>query len=166
MPFFGNILPDPPWLVPSYNPKSSRGGTMLAVALSLSGGRVQSNRHLLPAAVAGQARGLPGPHNMCGYRPITRSTRPRTKRRHCSDIIQRGIEIVRTYADEGKSGLRLDGRDALKRLIDDVHSGRTDFTTILVYDVNRWFGVSTISQVSLPISPARKPALTDSSTIS
>ena len=26
---------------------------------------------------------------------------------------RRGIEIVRTYADEGKSGLRLDGRDAL-----------------------------------------------------
>ena len=51
---------------------------------------------------------------------------------------QRGIEIVRTYADEGKSGLRLDGRDALKRLIDDVQSGKTDFTTILVYDVSRW----------------------------
>ena len=33
---------------------------------------------------------------------------------------QRGITIVRTYADHGKSGLRVDGRDALKRLIDDV----------------------------------------------
>ncbi|MDI3469914.1 MAG: Recombinase [Pseudolabrys sp.] len=51
---------------------------------------------------------------------------------------RRGIEIVRTYADEGKSGLRLDGRDALKRLIDDVQSGATDFTAILVYDVSRW----------------------------
>ena len=29
----------------------------------------------------------------------------------------RGIEIVRTYADEGKSGLRIDGRDALQQLI-------------------------------------------------
>src|SRR6516165_7901899 len=37
---------------------------------------------------------------------------------------QRGFEIVRTYADEGKSGLRLDGRDALKQLIADVQSGR------------------------------------------
>src|SRR6185312_17402823 len=37
----------------------------------------------------------------------------------------RGIEIVRTYADEGKSGLRLDGRDALKKLIDDVQTGKT-----------------------------------------
>jgi DNA invertase Pin-like site-specific DNA recombinase len=51
---------------------------------------------------------------------------------------QRGIEIVRTYADEGKSGLSLDGRDALKQLIDDVQSGRADFKTILVYDVGRW----------------------------
>jgi DNA invertase Pin-like site-specific DNA recombinase len=49
-----------------------------------------------------------------------------------------GLEIVHTYADEGKSGLRLDGRDALKRLIDDVQSGKADFTTILVYDVSRW----------------------------
>ena len=51
---------------------------------------------------------------------------------------RRNIEIVRTYADEGKSGLRLEGRDALTRLIVDVTSGQADFTTILVYDVSRW----------------------------
>lgn len=51
---------------------------------------------------------------------------------------RRGFVIVRTYADEGKSGLRLDGRDALKRLIEDVESGAAEFTTILVYDVSRW----------------------------
>src|SRR5690349_2057558 len=51
---------------------------------------------------------------------------------------RRGIYVVRTYADEGKSGLRLDGRDALKRLIEDVQSGSADFSTILVYDVSRW----------------------------
>jgi DNA invertase Pin-like site-specific DNA recombinase len=51
---------------------------------------------------------------------------------------ERGFEIVRTYGDEGKSGLRLDGRDALKRLIDDVQTGRADFEAILVYDVSRW----------------------------
>jgi DNA invertase Pin-like site-specific DNA recombinase len=51
---------------------------------------------------------------------------------------RRGIEIVRTYADEGKSGLRLDGPEALKRLIADVQSKRADFTTILVYDISRW----------------------------
>jgi DNA invertase Pin-like site-specific DNA recombinase len=52
--------------------------------------------------------------------------------------VRRGLEIVRTYADEGKSGLRLDGRDALKQLIADVQGGKADFTTILVYDVSRW----------------------------
>ena len=49
-----------------------------------------------------------------------------------------GMEIVRTYADEGKSGLRLDGRDSLKRLIDDVSIPARDFSAILVYDVSRW----------------------------
>src|SRR3546814_9861571 len=30
----------------------------------------------------------------------------------------RGIEIVRTYADAGKSGLKIEGRDAQRQLID------------------------------------------------
>ncbi|MDZ4253394.1 MAG: recombinase family protein [Sulfuritalea sp.] len=51
---------------------------------------------------------------------------------------QRGISIVRTYADEGKSGLSISGRAALQRLIADVESGKTDFSVILVYDVSRW----------------------------
>ncbi|MEI7291798.1 recombinase family protein [Paraburkholderia tropica] len=50
----------------------------------------------------------------------------------------RGLEIVRTYADEGKSGLRIDGRQALQALIKDVESGTADFQVILVYDVSRW----------------------------
>ena len=50
----------------------------------------------------------------------------------------RGIEIVRMYADEGRSGLSLDGRDALKQLIADVQGGEADFGAILVYDVSRW----------------------------
>lgn len=51
---------------------------------------------------------------------------------------KRGIEIVRTFSDSGKSGLRIDGRDGLKELIDTVQCGRADFATILVYDVSRW----------------------------
>jgi len=51
---------------------------------------------------------------------------------------ERGIEIIRTYADEGKSGLRIDGRDALKKLLEDVQSGKADYELILVYDVSRW----------------------------
>ncbi|WP_035996186.1 recombinase family protein [Paraburkholderia caribensis] len=50
----------------------------------------------------------------------------------------RNIEIVQTYADEGKSGLRIDGRDALQRLIRDVVAGQPGFEVILVYDVSRW----------------------------
>lgn len=33
------------------------------------------------------------------------------------------IGIIDTYTDSGKSGLSLDGRDALKRLIDNVQAG-------------------------------------------
>lgn len=51
---------------------------------------------------------------------------------------QHGMEIVRTYADEGKSGLTLKGRPALRRLLNDVQSGAADFAVILVYDVSRW----------------------------
>lgn len=51
---------------------------------------------------------------------------------------RRGLTIVRTYEDAGKSGLRLEGREALKRLIADVRSRQVDFDTILVYDVSRW----------------------------
>jgi len=51
---------------------------------------------------------------------------------------QRGMAIVRTYTDAGKSGLRIDGRDALKQLIQDVENGSADFSVILVYDVSRW----------------------------
>ncbi|HTR56141.1 MAG TPA: recombinase family protein [Kofleriaceae bacterium] len=48
------------------------------------------------------------------------------------------MTIVRTFTDAGKSGLRLDGREALKELIQVVQSGKADFEVILVYDVSRW----------------------------
>jgi len=48
------------------------------------------------------------------------------------------IEIIETYTDSGKSGLKLEGRDALKRLIDDVQAGTAIFSMILVLDVTRW----------------------------
>lgn len=52
--------------------------------------------------------------------------------------IRQDIEIVRTYADSGKSGLSLEGRDALQTLIRDVQSGVADYSMILVLDVTRW----------------------------
>jgi DNA invertase Pin-like site-specific DNA recombinase len=50
----------------------------------------------------------------------------------------RGMEIVLTYYDPGISGLHIDGRDALKQLIEDVQSQSRSFDVILVYDVSRW----------------------------
>lgn len=51
---------------------------------------------------------------------------------------RRGYEIVKTYADEGKSGLNIGGRAALQRLIDDVEDGDCEFKAVIVYDVSRW----------------------------
>ena len=51
---------------------------------------------------------------------------------------RRGICIIKTYTDEGKSGLNIGGRQGLQRLIHDVESGQADFKLILVYDVSRW----------------------------
>jgi DNA invertase Pin-like site-specific DNA recombinase len=52
--------------------------------------------------------------------------------------VRYGFDIVRTYADHGKSGLRIEGRDALKQLLNHVESGLAEFKAILVYDVSRW----------------------------
>jgi DNA invertase Pin-like site-specific DNA recombinase len=49
----------------------------------------------------------------------------------------RNMRIVRTYLDDGISGLTAE-REALQDLIEVVQSGRADFTAILVYDVSRW----------------------------
>jgi len=51
---------------------------------------------------------------------------------------RKNLTIVRTYADEGRSGLQLDKRLALKELISDVLLGNAGFDTVLVYDVSRW----------------------------
>jgi DNA invertase Pin-like site-specific DNA recombinase len=51
---------------------------------------------------------------------------------------RRGMEIIETYADEGRSGLRADNRPGLQRLLADVQSAGCSFDVILVYDVSRW----------------------------
>jgi hypothetical protein len=48
---------------------------------------------------------------------------------------RRNIQIVSTYSDQGRSGVRITGRDGLQKLIEDVQRGRTRFDCILVYDV-------------------------------
>jgi DNA invertase Pin-like site-specific DNA recombinase len=48
------------------------------------------------------------------------------------------LSIIRTYRDEGESGLKLKNRAGLAQLLDDVSSEKADFEHILVYDVSRW----------------------------
>jgi DNA invertase Pin-like site-specific DNA recombinase len=49
-----------------------------------------------------------------------------------------GMSIVRTYRDEGISGLKIKNRMGLTELIEDVRGGRNDFGHVLVFDVSRW----------------------------
>ena len=51
---------------------------------------------------------------------------------------ERGYQIVKTYSDAGKSGLRIQGRAGLTQLIEDIEGGQTEFKTVLVYDISRW----------------------------
>jgi DNA invertase Pin-like site-specific DNA recombinase len=51
---------------------------------------------------------------------------------------RRGLEIVKLYSDEGKSGLNIQGRDSLGQMIKDVQSREAQYSSILVYDVSRW----------------------------
>jgi DNA invertase Pin-like site-specific DNA recombinase len=48
------------------------------------------------------------------------------------------LKIVRTYADEGESGLSTKNRAGLRKLIHDVCTGKADYDHLLVYDVSRW----------------------------
>ncbi len=49
-----------------------------------------------------------------------------------------GYDIVATYQDAGKSGLKIRNRPGLQRLLADVEARRVDFETVIVYDVSRW----------------------------
>jgi DNA invertase Pin-like site-specific DNA recombinase len=51
---------------------------------------------------------------------------------------RRGMTIMKTYSDEGKSGLNIQGRDSLAQMIEDVEKGEAGFSSILVYDISRW----------------------------
>ena len=48
------------------------------------------------------------------------------------------MEIVRVYADDGKSGLKLAGRNSLQHMFNDVEGGDPGYKAVLVYDVSRW----------------------------
>ena len=52
--------------------------------------------------------------------------------------LEHHYDIVRTYADAGRSGLSLKGRKALESLLADARNPKRDFSLILVLDVSRW----------------------------
>lgn len=69
---------------------------------------------------------------------------------------------MRTYADEGKSGLSIGGRQALQALIRDVENGAADFRVILVYDASRWGRCLPKSQLmASATTPVAKPIMPD-----
>jgi DNA invertase Pin-like site-specific DNA recombinase len=49
-----------------------------------------------------------------------------------------GITIVETYFDAGRSGLTLQRRPAMKKLLNDVTLEHRSFAEVLVYDISRW----------------------------
>ena len=48
------------------------------------------------------------------------------------------MEVIRTYADAGKSGLTIQNRPGLRQMIADVEAGSPGFSVMQVYDVSRW----------------------------
>jgi DNA invertase Pin-like site-specific DNA recombinase len=51
---------------------------------------------------------------------------------------ERGMSIVRTYQDAGRSGLTIERRPGLLKLMEDIQSGHAGFEGVLVLDVSRW----------------------------
>jgi DNA invertase Pin-like site-specific DNA recombinase len=49
-----------------------------------------------------------------------------------------GLQIVKEYVDEGRSGLNVQNRESLTQLIRDVQNGQINFSFVLLYDVSRW----------------------------
>jgi DNA invertase Pin-like site-specific DNA recombinase len=52
--------------------------------------------------------------------------------------LERGYQVIDSYTDPGRSGLTLEGRPGLKRLLADAMQPNRPFQTVLVLDVSRW----------------------------
>ncbi len=49
-----------------------------------------------------------------------------------------GMQIVKEYSDEGKSGVNIQARKSLARMIREVQDGQINFSAVLLRDVSRW----------------------------
>ena len=135
MPFFGNILPtlrSYSELQYGFDGKVTIGAQPFALGMNVPltlGHRLEASGssavgHALGAGRSGEISGKP----VRAAQYVRMSTEhQKYSTENQSEAMQeyaarRGIEIVRTYADAGKSGLSLEGRDALKQLIEDVQT--------------------------------------------
>ena len=73
---------------------------------------------------------------------------------------QHDFEVVAVYQDEGRSGLTLDGRNGLLRLLDEVQSGQADFVAVLVYNVSRWGRFQDVDESAYYEYACRKAGIT------
>lgn len=73
---------------------------------------------------------------------------------------QHDFEVVAVYRDEGRSGLTLDGRNGLLRLLEEVQSGQADFVAVLVYDVSRWGRFQDVDESAYYEYACRKAGIT------
>ena len=48
------------------------------------------------------------------------------------------MELVATYSDEARSGLRYDTRPGMQQMLADAQKADSSFDAILVYDISRW----------------------------
>ena len=48
------------------------------------------------------------------------------------------MQIVKEYSDEGKSGVNIQARKSLARMIREVQDGQINFSAVLLYNVSRW----------------------------
>ncbi len=89
----------------------------------------------MPAKPAGPARVAQYVRMSTEHQQYSTENQMDTVRRYAE---ARRMEIVRTYSDEARSGLNIEGRGSLRELLNDVESGRADYSHVLVYDVSRW----------------------------
>lgn len=52
--------------------------------------------------------------------------------------VENDLRIVRSFADRGRSGVKLAKRPGLQRLLQMVMAGEADFEVLLIHDVSRW----------------------------
>lgn len=118
----------------------------------INGSVAESAANVLAGSQQAKSDGNQSPHRLAdkdaAHRRAAAYVRMSTEHQQYStcnqmEVIQeyarrRGWEIIRVYSDDGKSGLSIQGRDALAQMIRDVQSGSAGFSCVLVYDVSRW----------------------------